>query len=105
MTATTAVDLDVLARVGQALADDSRRRLLVALLDGSRYPSELADDLGLSRTNVSNHLTCLRGCGLISATAEGRRMRYELADDRLVDVLHQLCRLVLPPPRGCDHER
>jgi hypothetical protein len=31
--ATTAPDLDTLARIGTALGDDSRRRLLVALID------------------------------------------------------------------------
>jgi DNA-binding transcriptional ArsR family regulator len=89
------IDLDVLARVGVALADDSRRRLLVALLDGPAYPSQLADDLSLSRANVSNHLACLRGCGLVVGHQEGRQVRYELADARLADALHGLLDVVL----------
>jgi DNA-binding transcriptional ArsR family regulator len=89
------LDLDVLARVGLALADDSRRRLLVALIDGPAYPSDLADSLELTRTNVSNHLACLRGCGLVVTEPEGRRVRYELADARLGRALRGLLRLVL----------
>ena len=69
------VDLEVLARLGVALADETRRRILVALIDGPAYPSELADDLRLTRANVSNHLACLRGCGLVIAQPEGRRVR------------------------------
>lgn len=84
-----------MARVGTALADDSRRRLLVALLAGPGYPAELADDLGLTRANVSNHLGCLRGCGLVVAEAEGRRVRYELADPRLALALRELLDVVL----------
>lgn len=95
MTIVEATELDVLARVGMALADDSRRRLLVALIDGPRYPSELADDLSLGRANVSNHLSCLRGCGMVSAHPEGRRVRYELADRRLARVLRDLLELRL----------
>jgi DNA-binding transcriptional ArsR family regulator len=96
MAATSeGLDTDVLARVGLALADDSRRRLLVALIDGPGYPSELADDLALTRANVSNHLACLRGCGLVVAEPEGRRVRYELADPRLGQALRNLLKLVL----------
>ncbi len=89
------LDLTVLNRVGTALADPTRRRILVELLDGPAYPAELADELGASRANLSNHLTCLRGCGLVTVTAEGRRLRYELADPRLGDALRLLASLQL----------
>lgn len=102
---TTAVDLDALGRIGTALADDTRRRLLVALLDGPGYPAELADEFGLTKANVSNHLACLRGCGLVATTAEGRRVRYELADPRFAATLRQLVDLALPPADGCVHDR
>ena len=92
-------DIDVLARVGLALADESRRRLLVALLDGPGYPAELADELGLSRSNLSNHLACLRGCGMVTAQPEGRRVRYELADRQLAKALRALLRLRLTVDR------
>jgi DNA-binding transcriptional ArsR family regulator len=96
------VDLDVLGRLGVALADDSRRRLLVCLLDGPAYPAELADELRLTRANVSNHLACLRGCGLVVGRSEGRRVRYELADPRLGRALRDLLDVVLASdPRLC----
>jgi len=40
--------------------------------------------------------TCLRECGLVTATAEGRRVRYELADPRLAEGLRILAGLDLP---------
>ncbi|HSH58713.1 MAG TPA: metalloregulator ArsR/SmtB family transcription factor [Acidimicrobiales bacterium] len=97
------VDLDVLGRVGAALGDATRRRILLRLLDGPVYPAELADTLGASRSNISNHLTCLRGCGLVSSTREGRRIRYQLSDHRLGDALRSLTRLVLPVHVCPDH--
>lgn len=84
-----------LARVGRALADPTRCRLLVALLDGPTYPAQLAAELGLSRPNVSNHLACLRGCGLVAGTLEGRQTRYELADPHLAAALGELARVVV----------
>lgn len=89
------IDLDGLSRLGSALADGTRRRLLVALARGPGYPAELAVELGESRQNVSNHLACLRGCGLVVASHEGRRMRYELADARLAIALRDLVELTV----------
>jgi ArsR family transcriptional regulator, cadmium/lead-responsive transcriptional repressor len=85
----------VLARFGHALSDPTRARLLLALRDGPGYPAELAGLLGVTRQNLSNHLACLRGCGLVVAVPEGRRTRYELADTRLRHALEDLLGLVL----------
>ncbi|QLQ40527.1 ArsR/SmtB family transcription factor [Micromonospora robiginosa] len=92
----------VLARFGHALSDPTRARLLLALRDGPGYPAELADLLGATRQNVSNHLSCLRGCGLVVAVPQGRRTRYELADARLAHALADLLGLVLAvDPAAC----
>lgn len=84
-----------LARVGKALADPTRRRLLLGILDGVSYPAELAERLELSRANVSNHLACLRDCGLVTASYEGRRVRYEIADPHLSRALTELTDVIL----------
>jgi DNA-binding transcriptional ArsR family regulator len=91
---------EALARVGRALADGTRRLLLLALLDGPAYPAQLADALELTRQNVSNHLSCLRGCGLVVAVPEGRQVRYELADPRLAHALRDLLEVVLAVEPG-----
>ena len=100
MTVSIEIDLGTLARIGTALADPTRRRVLVHLIDGPGYPAEMAEEFGSGRANLSNHLTCLRECGLVTATAEGRRVRYELADPRLADGLRILAALELPG--SCD---
>lgn len=91
--ATTA--LDTLERVGTALADPTRRHILLTLVDGPAYPAGLADALTTGRSNISNHLACLRGCGLVRATREGRHVRYELASPRLAHALTDLLALEL----------
>ncbi|MBP0456070.1 ArsR/SmtB family transcription factor [Streptomyces montanisoli] len=87
---TVATDIEVLARFGRALADPIRCRLLLALRDAPAHPADLADTLGISRTRLSNHLACLRDCGLVVTVPIGRRTRYELADDRLAAALDHL---------------
>ena len=91
----------VLARFGHALSDPTRSRLLLALREGPAYPADLAAVLGSSRSKLSNHLACLRGCGLVVAVPEGRRVRYELADSHLAAALSQLLGLVLAVDEGC----
>lgn len=77
------------------MADHTRSRILLTLLDGPGYPASLARALGLTRTNVSNHLACLRGCGIVVPFIEGRRTRYEIADPHLAAALMVLVNVTL----------
>jgi len=96
------VSLDALARFGHALSDPTRARVLMELGRAAAYPADLADGLGVSRQSMSNHLACLRGCGLVVAIPEGRRTRYELADSRLRHALTDLLEVVLvSDPDAC----
>jgi DNA-binding transcriptional ArsR family regulator len=92
---TLTPDIETLARFGRALADPIRCRLLLALREAPAHPSDLADALGISRTRLSNHLACLRDCGLVVTVPVGRRTRYELADERLGHALDDLCNTVV----------
>jgi DNA-binding transcriptional ArsR family regulator len=97
---TIATRIDVMNRLGRAMADPTRSRILLHLLDAPGHPAELARDLDLTRTNVSNHLACLRGCGLVVATPEGRRTRYEISDPHLTLGLRQLLEAVVAVDEG-----
>lgn len=92
---TIADRLDVMNRLGRAMADPTRSRILLTLLDGPGYPAVLARDLGLTRSNVSNHLTCLRDCGIVIAEPQGRQTRYEIADPHLARSLTALVDVTL----------
>lgn len=91
----------VLARFGYAVSDPTRARILLALASAPAYPSDLADSLAVSRQSMSNHLACLRGCGLVVALPDGRRTRYELADDRLGHAIRDLLGVVLAVDPSC----
>ncbi|WP_066897462.1 ArsR/SmtB family transcription factor [Mycolicibacterium houstonense] len=91
----TLTQVEVLARFGHALSDQTRSTILLALKDSPAYPADLAESAGVSRQSMSNHLACLRGCGLVVAVPEGRRTRYELADPKLAHALNDLLQVVL----------
>lgn len=97
---TIASRIDVMNRLGRAMADPTRSRILLQLLDGPAYPARLSEALGLSRTNVSNHLSCLRGCGIVVATPEGRQTRYEIADPHVTKAITLLVETVLAVDDG-----
>lgn len=95
-----------LARLGFALSDATRAGVLLALRRAPAFPSDLADSLGVSRQVMSNQLACLRGCGLVDATPDGRRTLYRLADPHLAPALDELLEVVLHvDPDCCDGER
>ena len=99
---TLASHLDVMNRLGRAMADPTRSRILLSLLNQPGYPARLAHELELTRSNVSNHLSCLRGCGIVVAISEGRQTRYEIADPHLTRALGSLVDVVLAIDDGVE---
>lgn len=82
------------AKLFRGFADASRLGILTALSSGRKKVGELVEITGLSQPNVSNHLSCLKECGLVRAEPKGRFVYYELADPR-VGRLIQLGREIL----------
>ena len=78
---------EVLATFFQGLADPTRVRILELLADRPRTVRELQTDLGLAQGRVSSHLACLRWCGYVLATVDGRFNRYQLVDPRVREIL------------------
>ena len=68
----TLVHQDALARFGYALSDTTRTQILLSLRRAGAYPSDLAEQIGVSRQIVSNHLACLRWCGFVATRREHR---------------------------------
>ncbi|MDW8234953.1 MAG: metalloregulator ArsR/SmtB family transcription factor, partial [Roseiflexaceae bacterium] len=75
--------VELQAKLFRGFADPSRLAILEALRDGALTVSEIVQITGLTQSNVSNHLGCLRDCGLVTATPQGRFVYYELSDKRV----------------------
>ena len=100
-TTATVTHTAALARLGYALSDSTRAGILLALRTAPAYPSDLADTLGVSRQVMSNQLACLRGCGLVEAIPDGRRIGYRLTDPHLAPALNELLQVALYVDPGC----
>jgi ArsR family transcriptional regulator, cadmium/lead-responsive transcriptional repressor len=75
------------AKLFRGLADPSRLSILEALCGGPRSVSELVEVTGLAQSNVSNHLGCLRDCGLVTSEQLGRYVYYQVSDTRVTDLV------------------
>jgi DNA-binding transcriptional ArsR family regulator len=79
--------LEVKASLFRGFGDSSRLKILETLRGGPLTVGEIVEATELSQSNVSNHLGCLRDCGLVIAEKQGRYVAYQLSDDRVGDLL------------------
>ncbi len=71
--------LDVAADLFHSLGDRSRLAILRHLALGEHRVVDLTAHLGLAQSTVSQHLACLRACGLVTSRARGRSSVHALA--------------------------
>jgi DNA-binding transcriptional ArsR family regulator len=66
-----------------AVAEDGRRRILVALARSERPVNVLVRDLRMRQPQVSKHLRVLRKVGLVRSRAAGKQRLYSLDPEGL----------------------
>ena len=91
---------DPRVRLLAELADPTRYATLERLEQGPASASELAERLGVSATQLANHLRRLRDAGLVSVSHRGRLAVYELAEPGLREVFSMLNGLCGTPPQA-----
>ena len=67
----------------EAMAEPTRRALVERLATSPAAVTELARDLPISRSAVSQHLQILKSVGLVTDHAEGTRRVYHVDPDAL----------------------
>lgn len=89
------VDVETAARLFHSLSDPTRLAILLSLQDGERCVRDIVGSVRSSQSNVSNHLACLRGCGLVAdRPGERRQVFYRIASDGVADLLRASERLL-----------
>lgn len=63
----------------RAMGDETRLRILEALLVRDRCVTELVQAIGRGQPHVSHHLRILRDCGLVEGLRQGKRVCYRIA--------------------------
>ncbi|MAM60010.1 MAG: transcriptional regulator [Maritimibacter sp.] len=100
--------LELKAKLYRGFADPSRLAILEALRQGPLTVTQIVEAAGLSQSNVSNHLGCLRDCGLVAGRQDGRYVYYRHSDPRvqaLLDVSDELLANIARGIDACMHYR
>ncbi len=78
------------ARLCKAIADPKRLLILDALRDGERSVGDIADELGLSQSNTSQHLAILRERSVVKTSRAGNTIYYSLNTHKVIDAVDLL---------------
>jgi len=72
------------AEVLKTLSNPRRLEIIHLLADGPREVTRLAEEMGISQPNVSQHLALMRAAGVVEAERNGREVRYRLSDPEII---------------------
>lgn len=70
----------------QAIADPTRRAILVLLASQTMSAGAIADNFNVARPTISKHIQVLDECELITSTRKGREIYYQLQVDKMKEI-------------------
>jgi len=70
----------------QAIADPTRREILVYLANTKMTPNSVADKFAISRQAVSKHIKILIECNLLNQEKVGREIYYDFNPEKMQEV-------------------
>lgn len=70
----------------QAIADPTRRAILVLVAVHAMTPNAIAEHFNITRQSISKHLRILNECDLLAQKHEGREIYYELKIDKMEEI-------------------
>ncbi len=82
------------AELCKVLTDPKRLMMLDALRDGERSVSELADRIGVTLPNASQHLAVMRHADLVESRRAGNAILYRIAEPTILDACDIVHRIV-----------
>lgn len=77
---------DALLQRFQAVAEETRYRVVKMLAEGERCVCELQEDVGAAQSRLSFHLKKLKDAGVVSDRREGRWVYYSLVPEALEEM-------------------
>ncbi len=76
----------------RALADPTRRAIFEKLASGAMNASALREGMAISQPAMSQHLSVLRGAGLVREERQGRFVNYEVDPEGLAQIAQWLAK-------------
>jgi DNA-binding transcriptional ArsR family regulator len=70
----------------QAIADPTRRAIIVLIAMQAMTPSAIADHFDMTRQAISKHMRILTECELVKQEYQGREIYYQLEIDKMKEI-------------------
>jgi DNA-binding transcriptional ArsR family regulator len=93
MTEKTKIDMTIYnmqAEISKTLANPIRLAIIHTLRDGEKNVNELTDILGISQSNLSQHLASMRQKGIVTTRKQATSIYYRVTDPKI----NQACDIV-----------
>ncbi|WP_139488288.1 ArsR/SmtB family transcription factor [Brevibacillus dissolubilis] len=85
MTQSTLLDTKIAFIKG--FADKTRLQILLSIQDQEKTVSQIVTELAGNQSNISQHLACLKECGIVTSRQEGKFTYYQLRNELIRDFL------------------
>lgn len=72
--------------VFQAIADPTRRAILILIATQAMTPNAIAEEFHISRQAVSKHIRMLTECDLVKQEQKGREIYYSLEIQKMKEI-------------------
>ncbi len=78
------------ADVCKTMANPVRMEIIYSLKEGEKTVTELVEEIGLTKSNISQHLSVLKGTEMVHSRREGQNIYYSIANPKIIEA----CRLM-----------
>lgn len=82
------VDIDMKAELIHGFSNKTRLQILECIQHQEKTVSQIVEEIDGNQSSISQHLACLRGCGLIVSRQEGKYVYYSIRNEHVSKLLN-----------------
>jgi DNA-binding transcriptional ArsR family regulator len=99
-------NMELKVKFVRGFGDKTRLQILKCIKEGEKTVSQIVGELQGSQSNISQHLACLKGCGIIVGRQESKFIYYALRNEQvkqLLDMFDKVLSQVQTEVSLCEH--
>ncbi|MFU2017038.1 ArsR/SmtB family transcription factor [Peribacillus butanolivorans] len=81
------IDIDMKVKLIHGFSNKTRIQILECIKNQEKTVSQIVEEISGNQSNISQHLACLKGCGIIVGRNEGKYSYYSLRNQHIRDLL------------------
>ena len=81
------IDIDMKVKLIHGFSNKIRIQILESIKNQEKTVTRIGEEIKGNQSNISQHLACLKGCGIIVGRNEGKYCYYSLRNQHIRDLL------------------